>query len=274
MVVSTCAYCGGNEPLTKEHVFPGWLIRIESPDLVAYSALLLKKGVLLWDSGAIIKDACAKCNNDRLEKLDNYVRGLYERYFIVPPPLTGEVKFCFDYDLLGRWLLKVQYNSARHNGDDTEALRAHAEYMLAGVPRPKRLAIYLQLFSPATLLKRGSESNEAVDGVVTSSPGFGIGLFGTEHRLDRVERFAIWMRAYCFYVFLAPARMSEKEWNGVLRSFYSGVPGVYRLHHTYRKVMVRMSPQNWFEGPPGHSGLELISRQPGKVARLLSDRGY
>ena len=60
-----------------------------------------------------IKDVCPKCNNDVLSKLDSYGLELYKRCFYRIADAGESVTFDYDYERLLRWILKLNFNSAR-----------------------------------------------------------------------------------------------------------------------------------------------------------------
>src|SRR5439155_14268353 len=104
-----CAYCRSREPLTREHLFPGFLQKLWPTYDVNLSSA--RPGKIMGPS--TIRDVCKRCNNERLSALDSYGRGFCVanvRRFVKP----GERgSLLYDYHKLARWLWKVHYNTAR-----------------------------------------------------------------------------------------------------------------------------------------------------------------
>ena len=96
-----CAYCDTPSALTKEHIWPGSIIR-RVGERASYNP---RAGRLLWTE-MVISDVCGSCNNGPLAKLDEYGVELYERYFghyyFGPEP----IEFSYDFHRLAKWLLE------------------------------------------------------------------------------------------------------------------------------------------------------------------------
>ena len=94
----SCAYCGTEGNLTREHVFPGF---IDSRERTRTGEPMISN---VRDHGKekivggelTVADVCAACNNGLLSHLDNYGSALFDRYFAntVEP---GEL-IRFEYD--------------------------------------------------------------------------------------------------------------------------------------------------------------------------------
>ena len=104
-----CAYCGEGGVLTKEHVFPGCFQKTFKP-ITPTRTPDGEKAIL---SPLEIQDVCARCNNELLSPLDEYLCELNDLYFskIVRP--GDRVRFQYAWDFLLRMLPKIAYNVAR-----------------------------------------------------------------------------------------------------------------------------------------------------------------
>jgi len=100
-----------------------------------------------------IADVCAACNNGPLAALDAYVCRLYDQYFYRFHDGGSELLFCYDWSLLGNWLLKASYNAARAAGNkrDIEILARFAEFIRGEDLRQPDIAIWLDLVAPSYL---------------------------------------------------------------------------------------------------------------------------
>jgi len=117
-----CAYCGSAGPLTKEHIFPDFLIR-ESPGYRTFVDRARDERV--HKSPPTIRDVCGRCNNGALSALDSYGRKLTRAHFARSNAPTFPVAMTLDYHPLSRWLLKLSYNASRSQstlGTEYEAL--------------------------------------------------------------------------------------------------------------------------------------------------------
>jgi hypothetical protein len=182
-----CAYCGKPSARpTREHVFPDALDREfrkdGNPPAESYWIDRLEKKMV--GGQPTVKDVCPKCNNVVLSKLDSYGLELYKRYFYRIAEAGESVKFDYDYDRLLRWILKLNFNSARANSaDDLEDLQKHRWYILGEHKRPVRLALYL------TLIFQHAIDDEAEARAIR----LGAKISGSHHTPDmlRIGRFTI-----------------------------------------------------------------------------------
>jgi hypothetical protein len=137
-----CAYCG-KEGRSKEHIFPGWLLR-KTP---TYELKFNKtKGRVSPDENTV-RDVCKPCNNGPLSQLDDYARVLYETYW--SKIVREEVEFEYDYIGLTRWLLKVSFNSARQQKSSAKSFEALIPYMLGeDLDPPGEVLFFLDVIRP------------------------------------------------------------------------------------------------------------------------------
>src|SRR6266851_1835922 len=145
-----CAYCERDGLLTREHLFLEFLAR-RSPGYGTYIDHSRPSTPLR--AVPVIRDVCAKCNNERLGKLDAYATRLTEKFFVF---LAGEpfhVKLECDSDRLLRWLLKLLYNDARAtSGGAIEIYRDLRPFILGGEPNlPFSIHLLAGIIAPAKL---------------------------------------------------------------------------------------------------------------------------
>lgn len=140
-----CAYCGSQETLTREHLWPASLhSRLVAANKQTSNAFWLARLKKEIPSEPQIRDVCARCNNVVLSELDTYICQLFDSAFIHIPNEGERVTFEHDYHLLKRWILKLCFNSARiHDSRDRYALEAMRPYMLG---RDDSLGKSVQLF--------------------------------------------------------------------------------------------------------------------------------
>ena len=148
-----CAYCRKPGPLTKEHVWPQWLNKLEPSYAMRFSAKARK----VFGGDLIVSDVCALCNNGPLSALDSYAHGLHAPFFSRILPAGEEINFEYDHNLLTRWLLKVSFNSARATGRDEIFFRPLVSYMLGDVSKPNHVSIMLDIVEPSTINGRTLE---------------------------------------------------------------------------------------------------------------------
>jgi hypothetical protein len=150
--MALCAYCRQNRPLTREHIWPSWLLKATD-----YSVAYVARANKIVGKNQTIRDVCAICNNGPLSALDGYVQGLYQQY-IRHWVVEGEtVDFRYDHGLLLRWLFKVAYNSARTTGQDAALLAKYRDVLIAEDPCTPLFAFaFVGTIMPAYLLDPGA----------------------------------------------------------------------------------------------------------------------
>lgn len=145
MAERRCAYCGRDDCLTREHIWPRCIIE-RTPE---YNARFHGKTGTFFGGELTVKDVCATCNSGQLGALDEYICGLYDAQLNLPIRRHQSVLFWYDYRLLLRWLLKISFNSARANISDVDVLRRYAKYVLHGGEDPSDIAVHVELVYPA-----------------------------------------------------------------------------------------------------------------------------
>jgi hypothetical protein len=149
----TCAYCGSDGPLTREHLWPQALHR-RLPAVEDNAGFWLAKIGKEIQNEPTVRDVCATCNNGALSKLDAYICYLFDTYFIHSLERHDQVIFEFNYHLLKRWLVKMCFNSARVNAsiDQKIAFPPLLPYILGKSETIGRsVQLYVQLSYPGRI---------------------------------------------------------------------------------------------------------------------------
>lgn len=141
----TCAYCTEDRPLSREHIWPSWLVE-KLDHRLRYS----EKAKKLFYGDLTIRDVCEICNNGPLSVLDSYGRVLYDKYFSEMKIDSNPILFEYDYSLLARWLLKLSFNAARASKSDHERLEKYRECLIDHTtPLPGDFSISVDLVTPS-----------------------------------------------------------------------------------------------------------------------------
>lgn len=144
-MATVCAYCRSNtNKLTREHIWPSCIIK----RVPTYTARYSERANKVFSGDLTVADVCDQCNNGALAHLDAYICNLYDRWFVQFPERGQWLDFDYDWSLLGRWLLKISFNSARASGSDVTVLEKFANIILATDPRQPDLGIWLDLAEP------------------------------------------------------------------------------------------------------------------------------
>lgn len=146
----TCAYCGSEGEITKEHLYPNCLQKRREGNRVYSSDAI--PGTFVGGSALQIKDVCDDCNSGVLSELDQYFCGLYDSNIDSRVVRSGEqVQFRYEYDFLLRWLLKMLYNNARAGNaaeDHVERLREYSDYIIGEETIPAEILLLARLTIP------------------------------------------------------------------------------------------------------------------------------
>src|SRR6267378_11234 len=104
---SACAYCGSTvNKLTREHLFPKAIDALLTEGEQTSHYFLHRSPARFVIGEPVIKDVCAKCNNNILGALDGYVLKLFRTHCNRYVNKGDRITIPYDYDLLLRWLLK------------------------------------------------------------------------------------------------------------------------------------------------------------------------
>lgn len=152
----SCAYCGSQGPLTKEHLWPASLHRrLLAANEEEENIFWLRRLQREIGSEPTVRDVCGLCNNGVLSELDNYICDLFDRFFVHVLEKSEKVTFECDYHRLTRWLLKICYNSARiHSSFDVYVFPPLLPYILGkSIDLGRSVQLYLQLSYPGEVPK-------------------------------------------------------------------------------------------------------------------------
>lgn len=134
-----CAYCGSDETLTREHVWPKCILT-RTP---SYSVRYVGRAHKITNADLTIRDVCRPCNNGPLSDLDAYFCNLYDDYFSREIAEGMGVIFKYDFGKLVRALLKIAYNSARTTDIDTVLLKEYAPVIVS--PDVSPLGVFVKV---------------------------------------------------------------------------------------------------------------------------------
>lgn len=248
--MKTCSYCGKVRKLSKEHLFPKWVVK-RQPESNARFALHEKR---VSERVATIRDVCRPCNNGPLSELDTYVLGLYDRYFRHPVSGKTSVKFSYDYDLLSRWLLKTLYNSARINNTRPDELRPFKEYVLGVGDTPKDFRIFSFVIVPYKLsAKERQRLSPEYEGITQLFPR-NIGITQFSGQISETDYLllgrAVLLNSYCMVVSILPPglprstrRTMMDDITETLRTIFTGLQVIdprfksVRLHPSAENIV-------------------------------------
>ena len=73
-----CAYCGKETKGTKEHIISSAILDLFPECYLTYDGLRKK----VYKSDPMIKDVCAKCNNERISYIDSYAKILLDNILL------------------------------------------------------------------------------------------------------------------------------------------------------------------------------------------------
>jgi len=154
-----CAYCSKAAGLTREHIWPDWLLQ-RTDYHVAYLARAGKR----VSRHMTVRDVCGRCNNGPLSALDDHMRALYDTYVAHWVEEGQAVDFRYDHGLLLRWLLKVSYNSARTTGRHAATLKSYADVLISPYPvSPIFVGVFVETIMPSYVLDPGAVRFRRID---------------------------------------------------------------------------------------------------------------
>ena len=143
-MTKTCAFCGQEGKLTREHVWPSCFLDRVGRGSAHYSP---KRGKV-HSADYIVRDVCSECNNVHLAELNKYFCDLYDRHLSIPLGAHEAVTLDYVYDLLCRVLLKIAYNTARSARSELTPFLRLLPYVLYEGKCPAGLALIAELVSP------------------------------------------------------------------------------------------------------------------------------
>lgn len=133
--MGTCIYCEQQGKITQEHIFPNFLLKLNGNTGITFS----NAAQGYFESDAVVKDTCKKCNDGPLSRLDDYASSLCNKYF--SQVILDHLTIKFDYDKLLRWVLKVTFNAQRGFSGINKPFLHLRDYMLGKQIRPDGLIL-------------------------------------------------------------------------------------------------------------------------------------
>lgn len=234
----SCAYCDGDGPLTREHVWPsGFLDRTGRR-----GAHLSTRSGTVHGADYVVKDVCEQCNNVQLSGLDDYFCRLYDSQMQMARGFDERHTLVYDYELLSRVLLKIAFNSARLAGSDITPFAPLRRYILRGGGRPKGFFLAVELVSPAVPSDWARNSNLRElrpQGLYGSKLGALMTPNGSAAVLRTVN-----VNSFFFHMLLRRAASSQSAFKRACRELPEYVEGVVPLPAGEASVELRTSPQN------------------------------
>ncbi|GGX54491.1 hypothetical protein [Saccharospirillum salsuginis] len=221
----SCAFCGEQNNLTREHIFPNGVIRTYEEALLS----LNDKSDRYFKADLVVKDVCESCNNGALSVIDGYFVKLFESH-MHPPLLPGDsAEFEFNYNYLLRELLKISYNSARASADGfraVAALRKYVPYILGNVSYTPDVILRLQI---VTSSKRFNTHTNQIDGTMDAEllRSCKISYNGPQHSNFMIRLIAL--NSFWFYLIIPLKSVSSSKKETFINGFkdnirLSGVP--------------------------------------------------
>ncbi|MFK4292939.1 hypothetical protein [Bacillus sp. RC250] len=246
--MAVCAYCGKKGNMSKEHVLPSWLYEATKSQNLQLLQAQPKKFLKVQQTK---KDVCETCNNIALSKLDNYAKKLYNEYFRKIVNKDESIMFNYNFDFLARWLLKVNFNSARANNGNYHVFSNLKNYMIYGTDRPSQLTIMMQLVTPQVLdhheRNRIKDENLRKLGVITPNmtriSRLDVGTTAVDPQKLDIARMVM-INSYQFFVLIPSNKVqSDEEWDMILNQFGTSkiTNGVHKLMKTENSIKVSAS---------------------------------
>jgi hypothetical protein len=283
-----CAYCGSQEQLTREHVFPKFFYSREKVrgDELPVTNVIQKGEEKVVQAELTIADVCRACNGGFLSQLDAYGAVLWDKFFDLIPRPGERVRFEYDFDSLARWLLKLAYNAGRARKSKwhehvLEQLKAVTQYIRGDGPRPTNLYVYLQLIQSAKLTPEQKQSLLEEDG---------LDLEEVEARFRRVATFLMYtgpgkvktgvmrcylvsINAYHFYLAFWKPDLSRQRMQNLESKFLQERGGARRLRPDASRLVLYPSSVNIVDFIKAHplmlshatEGAEWLDRKDAKI---------
>ncbi|KEH95237.1 hypothetical protein Z964_09180 [Clostridium novyi A str. GD211209] len=110
-----CAYCRKEAKGTKEHIISCSILDLFPECFLTIDSIRQK----VYPADPMVKDVCAKCNNNRISYIDSYAKELISNYFIRKYEKDDMLDFTYNYTLVQKMLLKYAFNDLRSHKDDT-----------------------------------------------------------------------------------------------------------------------------------------------------------
>jgi|SRR5665647_98849 len=223
-LIKNCAYCGAQGNLTREHIFPGSIIKRYDEKLISIN----DKSDKAFRSDLVVKDVCKTCNNGILSKLDKELLLLYDKYMHLPivPGSCAELKF--EYHSLLRVLLKISYNSARSSSDGikaTNTLKKFVPYIIGKMNVDPNVMLRLQIVTSANKYNLVSRK---VEGVVEANILRNCKIDYDGHQQSNFILRMVAINSFWFYLIIPTKNVNRANKEALLKGFGAWVlnPGV------------------------------------------------
>ncbi len=237
-MIKTCAFCGKEKKLTKEHVWPSCFLDRVGRGSAHYSP----KSGKVHGADYIVRDVCSECNNVHLAELDKYFCDFYDKYLSVPLGANQVVSLNYKYDLLCRVLLKIAYNTARSAGSESAPFHRLLKYILRGGDCPTGVALIAELVSPTYIADKG----KPIAVVKEIRPKMYRSLMGqltTPHGTAVLIR-VVAVNSFFFHLLLAREPEDCESFEMAMAEFLLGIHGTVALPSDGGTVQLRSSPQD------------------------------
>lgn len=109
-----CAYCGVECRPTREHVISSAILDLFPECYLTFDGERKK----IHQGDPLVKDVCAKCNNDYLSYIDEYAKNFIGKYFVDKYEEDDELEVEYEYTMIQKMLLKFAFNDLRANCGD------------------------------------------------------------------------------------------------------------------------------------------------------------
>lgn len=243
----SCSYCNqSDEKLTREHIIPdGFLRGMNRKAMTTWSD---KAPVRVIKGDMVIKDVCAKCNNELLSILDNYALNAITKYNGEINRATKKIFFKYDFEKISRWLLKVVYNSARASGSvyDSSIYKQCTEYILEGGTCELDFSIYAQFIDISP--------NELKDSVIyhyEKNHEYSIDHFRiAPFKLKDISTYycalrVIMVNSFAFFVIVYDKDVKKEEITGIEECFEKIYPQSEKLLRGSKKTKLTKEKNFW-----------------------------
>ncbi len=220
----SCAFCGSKNNLSREHIFPGGIIRKFEVDMLSYN----DKSDTAFKSDLVVKDVCAICNNETLSEIDSNFVKLFEENMLYPLQPGNSVEFSFDYNDLLKALLKISFNSARASSDGFKAvtaLRRYVPYIMGRINEPPNVLLRLLI---VTSSKRFNSETSTFEGMMKAELLRSCKVnYNGSHNSNFIIRLVA-LNSFWFYLLIPLKSVSRSKFNSFLESYikYNHLSGV------------------------------------------------
>lgn len=208
-----CAYCNKNVNLTREHIFPNFIIK-NNENFRTFRDSSIRSSP--HNSAPIIKDVCNDCNNNKLASLDRYGSNLEKNYFSTSIENPIDLKFKYDFPLILRWFLKIFYNAARSQQADLKNFKKLTSYILGETGNCSYpVSLFIGLIGPS---KTRKEHQKIVNRTILYPDFFFIDKIDPNSYSEEVlEKWHLTLRSYIFIVIIWNLNINVESQKNILK---------------------------------------------------------